>query len=428
MVNAALGSVAANLIGQYIGIFATRLGADNLQLGYLSSWPQLASVISVLVIAGAVARSASKQRLIAAIYLVGRLAGLLAAAVPWFPERWRVWALIGSWVLVVFPTGAAASAQNAFLADVFPGSERAKAFASRNSWASGAGTVTILVTGWLLDLALPYPLGYQVMFGLSFLVALVEVYYFLQMREPAEKPADEPAALEAEPPRIPGARGGRAKLPPPPGSGLKTYLHCLTYKPFQTFLLFSIPFHFTWQMAWPIFTRYQVTDLGMNNTWLSYITVAQSLSMVFCYPFWARWAERKGNLVMLGWAALNLMTAPVMTAALASIKLQVLLNLWTGIGVAGVNLLVLNALLEVSPSEGRAVFVAVHTALVSVSAAIAPLVGSFLMDALPTRVALAVCSVPRGLTALSWFLLVYLGTRRKGNAPTSENSRPKAAI
>jgi MFS family permease len=409
MVNAALSAVAANLIGQYVGIWATRLGADNLQLGYLSSWPQLASVVSVLVIAGAVARSANKQRLIAVIYLVGRLAALLAAAVPWFPEQWRVWALIGSWILVVFPTGAAASAQSAFLADVFPGGERARAFASRNSWASGAGTVTILLTGWLLDNAMPYPFGYQVMFALSFVVALVEVYYFLQLKEPLGHDA-------------------AAKQPTAPPRGLKTYLQCLSHKPFRTFLLYSIPFHFTWQMVWPIFTRFQVTDLGMNNTWLSYITVAQSLSMVACYPFWARWAERKGNLLMLGFAALNLATAPIMTAVLASIKLQVFLNLWTGIGVAGVNLLVLNALLDVSPAEGRAVFVAVHTAMVAVSASVAPLVGAFLMDMLPTRAALSVATVPRVITALAWFALVYFGTRRKGNGPPVANNRSEAAI
>lgn len=411
VVNAALGAVAANLIGQYVGIFATRLGADNLQLGYLSSWPQLASVVSVLVIAGAVARSASKQRLIAVIYMLGRLACLLAAAAPWFPESWRVWALIISWVLVVFPTGAAASAQNAFFADVFPGAERARAFAARNSWASGASTVTILVTGWLLDNALPYPLGYQIMFILSFAVALWETAVFLRMKEPPQAPSQ--AATTAPPERF----------------NLKTYLNCLSYKPFRTFLLVSIPFHFTWQMAWPVFTRFQVTDLGMNNTWLSYITVAQSLIMVLTYPYWARWAERKGNLLMLGYAALNLMTAPVMTALIANIKLQVALNLWTGIGVAGVNLLVLNSLLEVSPQEGRPVYVAVHTALVSVSASIAPMVGAFLMDAMPTRWALSICSIPRLLTALSWFVLVYFQNRRKGIRTTTENaSSPREAV
>lgn len=401
VLNAALGAVAVALANQYVGIYAVKLGADNLQLGYLSSWPQFVSVVSILVIAGAVSRSASKQRLIAAIYLLGRLATLLLAAVPWFPAGARVWALILSWVLVTFPTSAAGNALQSFLADVFPGSERARSFAARSSWATGVGTATILISGWLLDFLFPYPLGYQLMFVASFLVALVETYYFLKLREPE------------------GAARAQARTA---GAGLRPYWQALTHRPFLRFVLVSIPFHFTWQMAWPIFTRFQVTDLGMTNTWLSYISVAQSFSMIVSNPWWARWADQYGNKRMLGWATLNLATAPVLMAAVANIKVQVLLNLWTGLGVAGVTLLLLNTLLEVSPPESRTVFLAVHTALVSVSAALAPLAGAFLMDTMPTRWALGLSSIPRLFTGLGFFLLVFVEARRKGNSDGVENS------
>ncbi|HWI52552.1 MAG TPA: MFS transporter [Symbiobacteriaceae bacterium] len=409
VINAALGSVAINLANAYVGIYAVKLGANNLQLGYLSSWPQMVSVISVLVIAGAVARAARKQRLITGIYLLGRLATLLLAAIPWFPEQFRVWALILSWVLVTFPTSASSNALQSFLADVFPGSERARMFAARNSWGTAAGTATILISGWLLDLVFPYPLGYQIMFVGSFLVSLVESYYFLKLKE-----------SEGE---------VKTERKPEPVRGLKPYLQAFSHKPFLTFVLVSIPFHFTWQMAWPMFTRFQVTDLGATNTWLSYIAVAQSLSMIVSYPYWARWAERYGNKRTLAWATMNLATAPILCAAVANMKFQVLINLWTGIGVAGVSLLVLNSLLEVSPPEGRTVFLAVHTALVSVSASIAPLAGAWLMDIMPTRLTLTLASLPRLITGLCFFLLVYWESRRQGKAAETENpTTPTAAM
>ncbi|HWI64690.1 MAG TPA: MFS transporter [Symbiobacteriaceae bacterium] len=408
VINAALGAVAMNLANALVGIYAVKMGASNMQLGYLSSWPQMASVISVLVIAGAVARSASKQRLVAVIYLLGRLATLLLAAVPWFPETVRVWALIISWVLVTFPTAAAGNALQSFLADVFPGAERARAFAARNSWGTAAGTATILISGWLIDLVFPYPLGYQIMFVGSFLVALFETYYFLKLREPVGE-GKQPAKAQ--------------------GGGLRPYLDALRHKPFLAFVLVSIPFHFTWQMAWPMFTRFQVTDLGASNTWLSYISVAQSLSMIAVYPWWARMAERYGNKKMLAVACLNLTTAPVLTALFANIKLQVILNLWTGIGVAGVSLLVLNSLLEVVPAESRTVSLAVHSSLVSVSASLAPLVGAFVMDIMPTRLALSLASLPRLVTGLGFFLLVYVEAKRQGIRTETENpTTPKAAL
>jgi MFS family permease len=423
VLNAVFGAVALNLINQYVGIFAVKLGASNLQLGYLSSWPQLASVVAVLAVAGAVSRTSHQQLLTAGIYLVGRASGLLAAAVPWLPERMRVWALIGAWVLVVFPTAAAGNAMQSFLADVFPGNERGKAFASRNAWATGAGTTTILVSGLLLDYVLPYPLGYQLMFAGSFAVALVEVYYFLRLKQatpPGDASGDDMADSRRPEPRTTGVQGLGWQT-------LRRYAATFAYQPYRRFLLVSIPFHFTWQMAWPIFTRWQVTDLGANNTWLSILSVAGSLASIVAFPIWARLAERHGNLVMMGFAALNLATAPLLSALFATLEGQAILNLWTGMGVAGVTLLILNGLLDSAPVEDRTVYLAVHSALVSVSASIAPMAGAYLMSALPTRWALGLCTIPRFLTALGFFLLVSV-QRREGKGPVVAKRSSSEAV
>jgi MFS family permease len=389
LVNAVAGAISINLINSYVGIYAVKLGATDLQLGYLSSWPQVMSVIAVLGAAAAVARSRSKQRLIAAIFLLGRAAALGAAAVPYFPQSWRVWALIAFWVLAVFPNSAGSTAQQSFLADVFPEGERARAFAARNSWATAAGMVTVLGSGWLLDHVFGYPVGYQAAFVASFAFGLWEIIAFMKLKGPdqAASPAQEPA--EANP-------SGPA--------GLAAYWHTLRHRPFRHFLLCSIPFHFTWQMAWPIFTRFQVTDLGADNTWLSLITVANSLSAVASYPLWSRFAERYGSRRMLMVAALWLATAPALTALAPTIQWLVPVNLFTGAGVAGVTLLVLENLLEVSTAEERPVFLALHSALVSVSASIAPLVGAFLMSSLPIRTGLMLCTGFRVLTGAAFAL------------------------
>jgi len=233
----------------------------------------------------------------------------------------------------------------------------------------------------------------------------------MRLREP-EKPAGEAESA-----------GRRERV------GFSTYMETLRHKPFLQFLLVSVPFHFTWQMAWPIFTRFQVTDLGANNTWISYLTVANSIAAIVTYPWWARWAERFGNRKAVGLAALQIATAPALVALAANLKILLVINLWTGAGVAGFSLLVLNSLLEVSPSQGRPVYLAVHAALVSVSASIAPMVGAWLMDVLPTRTALGLCTIPRLLAGLGFFLMFYLVERRKGNGGGSAKSTsPNAAV
>jgi MFS family permease len=401
ILNAVAAAVSVSLINPYVGIFAVKLGANNLQLGYLSSWPQVVSVVAVLGAASAVARSRSKQRLIAAIFLLGRTAALGAAAVPWFPESARIWALIGFWVLWTFPVSAGGPAQQAFLADVFPARERGRIFADRNTWSTGASMIVLVLSGWAIDHLFPYPVGYTVMFVASFAVALLEVFWWMRLKEPE-------AHTDREPQRAVPVR-----------AGLGAYLSVFRHKPFLAFCLASVPFHFTWQMAWPIFTRFQVTDLGMDNLWLGLIAVTQSASMMWAFPWLARRAERVGNLRMMAFSAVQLALAPVLSALVPSGEWLAAVNLFTGIGVAGVTLFVLNNLLDVSPSEGRPVFLAVHAALVSVGASIAPLAGAFLMDALPTRTALFVSTGFRLISASLFFVLLYREGRGQGKSPTA---------
>lgn len=398
VLNAVAASASQSLINPYIGIFAVKLGADNLQLGYLSSWPQVLSVVAVLGAASAVARSGAKQRMIAAIFLLGRAAALGAAAVPWFPESARIWALIGFWVLAVFPNSAGGPAQQSFLADVFPATERARVFADRNTWSTGASIVIVMASGWAIDHMFPYPLGYQVMFVASLAVAILELLWWLRLKEPAVRTDTDHRSAAPEP------------------IGLRAYLSVFRHRPFLLFTLVSIPFHFTWMMAWPIFTRFQVTDLQMDNTWLSVITVAQSAVMMWAYPWLVRRAERFGNLRMMAVSAIQLALAPILTAAVPSIQWLVVINLFTGIGVAGVNLFVLNNLLDVSLPNSRPVFLAVHAALVSLQAAIAPLVGAMMLDHMPSRTALLVSTGFRTVTGCLFFLLLYAGRRGQGNA------------
>jgi MFS family permease len=408
ILNAVAMAASINLINQYVGIFAVKLGATDLQLGYLSSWPNLASVIATLGAAAAVARARSKQRLIAAIFLLGRAAALGAAAVPWFPESARVWALIGFWVLAVFPNSAAGTAMQSFIADVFPGtSERGRAFATRNTWTTGAGILLIPFVGWALDSLFPYPLGYQIMFVASFFVALWEIYFFLKMKEPQTDAKREAAAAKLPAERV----------------DYRTYLRTFSHRPFLLFVLCSVPFHFAWQIAWPVFTRYQVTDLHMNNSWLSWMTVANQLGQMAVFPLWARWGERYGNTMMLAVAAANLATAPFLTALATTPVWLLLINVWTGFGVAGVVLLVLNNQMDVSPAERRPVFLAVHAALVSISATLAPLVGAFLMSTMGTRRALFFSSGPRTLTAIAFLILArYLGQGKGSEAPKANRT------
>jgi len=400
ILNAAFSAACLNMISPFVRKMAIDMGADNLQLGYLSSWPNAASVIAVVGAAAAVARSREKKRLVAAIFLLGRSAALGMSAVPWMPAHLRVWGVILFWVLAVFPNSAATTAQQSFLADVFRGSDRGKALSERQSWATGVGMLVAFGTGWLLDHLLPYPLGYLVFFSGSFLVGLIEIYYFLRL--------DVAENLQ------------RSDTPPAP-AGVKAYLKVLSHKPFTRFLIASILFHFTWQMVWPLFDRFQITELGASNTWLGILTVANSVVAIWAYPLWNRWAQEHGTTKMLAIASAIVAVAPALNAFTPNLYVLVVVTLFTGTGVAGVVLLVLNSLLEVSPAEGRPLYLAVHAALTSVGAAIAPMVGAYMMTLMPIRTGLAISTILRLVGVGAFLLVATVGAGVKGKPGAPEN-------
>lgn len=384
--HAVAGAIAINMIQPFISIFAIRLGATDLQLGYLSSWPNLASIIAVLGGAVILRRTGDKQRTIAAFFLLGRLAFLGAASVPWWNEEARLWVLVWFWVLALFPQAAANTGLQSYLTDLFPAQDRASVFAARSRWGTAAAMLAGLAAGWGLDL-LPYPGGYQWMFAAATVVAAGEIWLFMKLRDPWSPLPEDPAG------GADGSRGWRAM------AGVIRSDHR-----YVRFVLVSLFFHFTWQMAWPIFARYQVSVLLADNTWTSIITVTNSLGAVIAYPIWTRYAAKYGNLPVLRYAALWLALTPVVVALSPNLYVLALVNFFTGMGLAGTLLLVLQSMLERCPQQDRPVYLAVHQALVSISGAAAPIAGAALMTSWSVVGALYTACAVRllGAVVLDW--------------------------
>lgn len=410
--NAIAATVAGTLVQPYVKKMAIEMGASDLQLGYLSSWPNLVSIFAVLGMAVLVARTQEKARLTGKIVLIGRLAALGAAAVPFLPESTRILALLLFWVLFSVPAAAAGAPIQSLIAEIYGPTERGWVLAKRQSAATVAGSIVGLSSGWILDHYLPSPLGYQIAFCASFLVAMVEVYYLRQLR-PVNLASSPTVPVHEPPPVATEVAVAMDTVRPHWRERMAPYLRVFQHRPFVLFLLCSLPFHFTWQMAWPLFDRYQISYLGANNTWVEVIGLANTSGAFFVYPIWQRLAERRGNQLMLGVATLFLGLAPGMTALATRPIGLAAINLFLGVGVSGVLLLLMKALLDVSPPENREIYIAVHTALVAVSGALAPLVGAGMMSLLPIRIGLALCTLFRLVTGSSFFLLSWREKRMR---------------
>lgn len=349
----ALQNTAINLVTPFLGIDLIRLGGSNLEVGLLSAIPPLAQAISSILGSRWIETVRDPHRAIAATFLAARSCFLLLAAVNVGEGHWRAPALIIVLGLMSLPTAVANVNWQGFMAGVIPPRRRAHAFALRGRASSLAGILAVLAGGWAMR-ADAGERGYGWIFAVAFLVGLAEVLVFLRLR------GDPP------PPRTPRALG-------PPTRRLGQM------PAFRGYVLSALVFYFGWVMAWPLALRYQVSVDHATNLWMGLFTAVNGGCMAIASGFWARLAGRQGVHRALSMAAVGLTGVPLVYALSPSLPVVLLTGVIGGTMGAGVNMLLLVRLLEVTGGEDQMIGVGLANTVNGVAGVLGPLVGMWLV-------------------------------------------------
>ncbi|GAB4504182.1 MAG: MFS transporter [Anaerolineales bacterium] len=253
----------------FLSVYAARLGASGLQLGLLSS---MAAAVS-LFLAIPAGRWLEKQNINTAVFRASvwyRLGYLLWIPLPWlFNEQAQVWALIVIALLMAVPLTPFSVGFNALFAAAVPTEWRAHVAAVRNVVYAIAFILSSLGSGYLLE-QLPFPVNYQVVFGIGFLGAAMSslhLYFIkpLHMDSPPLRDSPAPAPVKKS-----------ESTPRPWHAALRLDIW---KSPFGRVLLVFLGFHTAQYMALPLFTLYIVRSLHLSDdqiglgTALFYLTV-----------------------------------------------------------------------------------------------------------------------------------------------------------
>lgn len=171
----------------FISVYAARIGATTLQVGLLTSGP---AIINLLISLPA-GRWLEGKVMTLTCYQTSlwHRAGYVAFVIlPWFlPAEIQAWVLPLVIVLMAIPGTALAISFNAMFADVVPPDWRAHVVGRRNALLAVSSTIATLICGQLLD-RLPFPLNYQLVFGLGVLGAGLSTFYLGRLRAPENAP------------------------------------------------------------------------------------------------------------------------------------------------------------------------------------------------------------------------------------------------
>jgi MFS family permease len=396
--NGVASTVSTNAVNGYIPLFAIGiLGASNTQMGLITSLPSIIGMFALIPGALWLNRVKSKKNFAVASTFATRLLFMLILFVPFMSPRYAPWALVALIALLNFPGALSGLSWQSMIGDLVPEDRRGNFFSSRNRWMTITAMVVTFSTGFFLEQFNENSVfPYQILFIFGFGFALLEVFYLVKHKDAPAKQA----ALEEE-----NVQKKRFSL------------QVFKHKPYLAFIICALLFNFGAQMGWSIFSIYQIKEAHATALWFSMFSVTNQLSQIVSIKWWAKFADKYGNTMMLFVAAAGMATAPALMIVSTNLYYITIINLWIGIFVAGTNLLLFNQLLNSSPQKQLTTYIANYNFLLAIIGFLAPQFGVLLLNHFGMGSAMILTASVRMMGALAFLFVALKLLARDRNDP-----------
>ncbi len=180
-----IGSTAS-----FLSIYATRCGATPRQIGLLTAIPAVLSLLLSLPV-GWLLKNIPTGRATVLSALAGRSLLLVYALLPWLlPPSMQVEGLFVMAILMTVPNTVIGISFGQFFVEAIPREWRGTVVGARNAIMAMITFPVTLLCGQILS-RLPFPQGYQVVFFIGFLGAILTVFE-LRRVHPVADPALPP--------------------------------------------------------------------------------------------------------------------------------------------------------------------------------------------------------------------------------------------
>lgn len=386
--NGAASTMAISLSNNYFILFAIAiLDASNYQVGLISSLPSIVGMAAMLPAAFIVNKLEEKRKFTAYSIFFTRFFLLIMVFLPYIKSDHISWLFVILIALMNFPGTFMNLSWQAFIGDLIPAERRNNFFGQRNRTLTFIGMIVTLMAGICMKaFNSTNHLPYQILFLFAFFFGMLELYYLLKHKEVKTQiqPTEHYSPFSK---------------------------HLFQFKPYVTFLICALFFNFAWQMAWSLFSIYQIRFAHATAFWISLFTVSNQLSQILSYPWWAKMANRYSNTQLLFWTSIGMASAPILTILSTNYIYLFVINFFSGFFVSGTVLILFNSLLESTEEEHRTSYIANYNFFLSIIAFIAPQVGVFLLESFSMNFAMIISTIFRGLAGGLFFVMAYRMTR-----------------
>lgn len=384
-----------NLYNPFIQMFAKRMGGSDMHTALLNAVPQLVAVFVLVPCSVLIERINKKKQTVMVLLSIVSIFYATIAFVPVIPHEGKVLAFVILIGLMNWPGALYLTTWQSYFADNFRGSYANRVYTVRSRFSTLFGLITVLVTGILLT-SIPKSDAerlflYQIFYGVCFALTLVQIYLFSRVKNQKQHHS---GTIDS---KKPVAKHSRL-------FDRKTFADMFKNKRFIIFCICGLVFHFSWQMAWPLFFIYNTDYALLNELQLGLLNVALGTATFISLSVWNRLIEKKGSRLTLVFGAIGLAMSPMPYTMILSFPILIMINIVTGVALAGFNLSLFLTLLDTLPKEKKTVYISVFNTIISITGFLAPLTGLWIFNRTNIFLTMAIAGVLRLVGSLLYFI------------------------
>ena len=321
---------------------------------------------------------------------------------PWFfKNQQQIWILILLSLIMGIPGTALAVGFNGLFAEAVPSEWRAHVAGTRNVVLSIVYVVTSIVCGAILT-RIPFPSGYQVVFGIGFIGAAMSSYHLFFVRSLVE---NNPLKTEE--------MDHNSKITHPKHGVFRWFTQiremftrdAIWKTPFRRTLLVLLLFHTTQYLTIPLFPIYFVNILHLTDQQIGLGTAGFYLSVFICSTQFSRISNRFGHHKVTGVGVALMSLYPILLSFSTGFLHYLIISLVGGIAWALVGGALANYLLEKIPERNRPPYLAWYNIILNAAILIGSLLGPVVAGFIGLGMAMFIFGIFRllaGLAILKW--------------------------
>ncbi len=333
-------------------------GADAKDIALLNSITNFLFALFLVKVPSVVKHGDSLKRTVVILSIIGTLAWLPLILVPIFFKGVSIWLLIVLWVVNLVPTLIAGPLTDKWLSDLVTPNKLARYLSIRSIFSAGTYLSFFYVMGYLLDHFQGSVFnGFTLTFIIALLGSLGSLFLCLKLR--VEVPFGERNQTEF---------------------GIVGFIRESKQSNLGTLIVFTALIIFTSSIVGPFFSVYMLNDLHFSYFTYTLVISVEYIARIAVSYFGGRWIDNAGTIKVLRRATLIIPFIPILWLFSTNIGYLMFVQVLSGIAWATYDLCVQSFLCRDSPPEKRLHYIVYQRSIVTLAAAIGPLLGAFLLN------------------------------------------------